>query len=148
MAKDALLDLNTLIERPAITIDGKRYEILSPEELSILDSQAFTFWGGEIEELSKTKGKENELAELVNKVASKVLVDVPSDLKAKLSDAQKFRVVEVFTMLLLRHKIGAVGVAAAVMKDMSPSTGEKSFPASSASSAETPRGGSKKRRRR
>ncbi|WPJ67965.1 hypothetical protein AUSSIE_42 [Sinorhizobium phage Aussie] len=148
MAKDPLLDLSTLIERPAITIDGKRYEILSPEELSILDSQSFTFWGGEIEELSKTKGKESELAELVSKVASKVLVEVPADVRAKLSDAQKFRVVEVFTMLLLRHKIGAVGAAAAVMKDLGPSIGEKSFPASSASSEETPRGGSKKRRRR
>lgn len=57
MAKDPILDLNTLIERPKITIDGVPYEILSPEELSILDSQAFTFWGGEIERLSKEKDK-------------------------------------------------------------------------------------------
>ncbi|RVN36990.1 hypothetical protein [Sinorhizobium meliloti] len=148
MAKDPILDLNTLIERPKITIDGTPYEILSPEELSILDSQAFTFWGGEIERLSKEKDKGEELSSLIDTVARKVLVSVPAAVFAKLTGAQKFRVVEVFTVLLLRDKMGAVGAVAQVMKGLAPSTGEKSSPASSGSSAETPAGGSRKRRRR
>ncbi|WP_457812951.1 hypothetical protein U8C33_32480 [Sinorhizobium meliloti] len=148
MAKDPILDLNTLIERPKITIDGVPYEILSPEELSILDSQAFTFWGGEIERLSKEKDKGEELSSLIDTVARKVLVSVPATVFAKLTGAQKFRVVEVFTVLLLRDKMGAVGAVAQVMKGLAPSTGEKSSPASSGSSAEIPAGGSRKRRRR
>ncbi len=148
MAKDPILDLNTLIERPKISIDGTPYEILSPEELSILDSQAFTFWGGEIERLSKERDKGEELSSLIDTVARKVLVSVPAAVFAKLTGAQKFRVVEVFTVLLLRDKMGAVGAVAQVMKGLAPSTGEKSFPASSGSSGETPAGGSRKRRQR
>ncbi|RVG94839.1 hypothetical protein CN221_14780 [Sinorhizobium meliloti] len=151
MAKNPILDLNTLIERPKIAIDGTPYEILSPEELSILDSQSFTFWGGEIEQLANEKGKEEELKSLIDTVARKVLVGVPADVFAKLSGAQKNRVIEVFTMLLLRDKIGAVGAVAQVMKGLAPAsplTGERNSPASSASSAETPAGGSHKRRRR
>lgn len=148
MAKDPILDLNTLIERPKISIDGTPYEILSPEELSILDSQAFTFWGGEIERLSKEKDKGEELSSLIDTVARKVLVSVPAAVFAKLTGAQKFRVVEVFTVLLLRDKMGAVGAVAQVMKGLAPSTGEKNSPASSGSSAETPAGGSRKRRQR
>ncbi|RVI59106.1 hypothetical protein [Sinorhizobium medicae] len=153
MAKDPILDLNTLIERPKIAIDGTSYEILSPEELSILDSQCFTFWGGEIERLSEDKDKGAELSSLIDTVARKVLVGVPPKVFAKLTGAQKFRVVEVFTVLLLRDKMGAVGAVAQVMKGLTPSPknpsiGEKSSPASSGSSAEIPAGGSAKRRRR
>lgn len=148
MAKDALLDLNTLIERPTIAIDGKKYEIRSPDELSIIESQQFTFWGAAIEELSQEEGKEEELQVLIDKVADAVLIGVPANVRAKLSGVQKHQVIEVFTVLLLRRKIGAVGAAAQVMKDLAPSIGAKKSPASSASSVEPPRGGSKKRRLR
>lgn len=162
--KELLLDLETLIERPTITIDKKPYEILSPEELSILDSQRFTSWGARIEKLSQEANdlaedalKENaeELRALVDKVVRKVLVDVPDDILAKLKDAQKLRVVEVFTMLLLRHRMGAAGAAANVMKGlgqtpenqspetqaMNQSIGEKPSHGSSGSSEATPTGG-------
>jgi hypothetical protein len=33
-----LLDLDTLVVRPKIKIDGKPYEILSPDELPVLTS--------------------------------------------------------------------------------------------------------------
>ena len=150
MAKTPLLDLTTLIERPRISIDGTSYDILSPEELSILDSQAFTFWGAEIERLAKEKGEEEakELAALIDTVAKKVLVGVPPDIFAKLTGAHKFRVVEVFTMLLLREKVGAVGAMAQVMRGMIPSTGAKNSPGSSATTAVPPTGGSRKRRPR
>lgn len=148
MAKEPLLDLNTLIERPKIAIDGKDYEILSPEELSILDSQGFTFWGGEIERLSQDKEKASELEALIDTVARKVLVSVPASVFGKLSGSHKFRVVEVFTVLLLRDKMGAVGAVAQVMKELSPSTGAKKSLASSVSTAAIQAGGSKKPRRR
>ena len=42
---DPLLDIKTLTERPVIAIDGERYEIISPDELSIVDSARFEQWG-------------------------------------------------------------------------------------------------------
>lgn len=51
MSAPPLLDLNTLITRPTIVIDEKKYEIISPEELSILDSQRMVTRGQRMEEL-------------------------------------------------------------------------------------------------
>ena len=55
MAMQPVLDLNTLIERPKIRIDGVPYELFSIDELSILDSQRLAGWGKEIEALAKAE---------------------------------------------------------------------------------------------
>ena len=143
--QDPLLDLNTLIERPTIAIDGKRYEILSPDELSILDSQRFERWGRQIEVLAATDDKPAELDKLIDKVTGAIMVGVPDDVRARLSKGHKVRVIAVFTGLLLGDQVGAAG---ATLKVMSRSIGAKSSPASSASSAARPAGGSRKPRRR
>lgn len=147
--QDPLLDLNTLIERPTIAIDGKHYEILSPDELSILDSQRFETWGRRIEALAKEDGKgddkSDELNALIDTVTDKIMVGVPDGVRAKLSNGHKLRVLAVFTGLLLGDQVGAAG---ATLKVMSRSIGAKSSLASSASSAARPAGGSRKRRRR
>lgn len=109
MSQPPLLDLNTLIERPKIKIDGKDYEIFSPDELSVLDSQRFTIWGTQLEKLGADKSKADELEILIEKAARAAFVDIPDDVFAKLSGMQKLSVVEVFTMLLLRKKMGVAG---------------------------------------
>lgn len=141
--QDPLLDLNTLIERPQIAIDGKRYEILSPDELSILDSQRFERWGRQIEELARDDSRSAELDALIDKVTDQIMVGVPDVVRAKLSKGHKVRVIAVFTGLLLGDQVGAAG---ATLKAMSRLIGEKSFPASSASSAGRRTGGSAKPR--
>lgn len=143
--QEPLLDLNTLIERPTIAIDGERYEILSSDELSLLDTQRFERWGRQIEALAKDDDKADELNALVAKVSDRIMVGVPDELRSKLSNAHRLRVIAVFTGLLLGEQLGAAG---ATLKVMSRSIGASSFPASSASSAARPAGGSKKRRRR
>ncbi|MDF1778733.1 MAG: hypothetical protein P1V13_22145 [Rhizobiaceae bacterium] len=142
--QEPLLDLNTLIERPKIKIDGKTYEILSPDELSILDSQRFETWGRRIEALAKDEDKSDELDTLIDQVTGKILIGVPQDVWAKLSKGHKVRVIAVFTGLLLGDQLGAAG---ATLKVMSRLIGEKSSPASSVSLAATRAGGSKKHRR-
>ncbi|MBZ0164565.1 MAG: hypothetical protein K8H74_17865 [Notoacmeibacter sp.] len=143
--RQPLLDLTTLIERPTIAIDGKSYEILSPDELSILDTQRFENWGREIQALCQDEERGEELNALIDTVAARIMTGVPDDVAAKLTSAHRMRVIAVFTGLLLGDQVAAAG---ATLKAMNRSTGERSSPASSGSSAVRQAGGSKKRRRR
>lgn len=138
-----LLDLDTLIKRPSILIDGTRHELVSPDELSVLVSHRMGVNGRRIEELSKGEEESDgaELDQLITTVAKDILIDVPDDVFARLSGAHKWAVVDVFTGLLLRNKLGVAGAMATVMG--LPQIGERLSPASSGSSAVTPAGGSK-----
>ena len=133
---DPLLDIETLIVRPEAEIDGKRYEILSPDELSVLDAQRFALWAKKLHELQGTGEESPELDELVATIARKVAVGVPDDLFAKLTGQHRIAVVEVFTGLLLRRRAGVAGAVRTAMG--SPSTGASSFPGSSGSTAGAP----------
>lgn len=140
-----LLDLNTLIDRPKIAVDGELYEILSPDELTVLDTQRFENWGREIQALGQDEKRETEFQALIDKVARRIMVGVPDAVAAKLSTSHQLRVIAVFTGLLLGDQVAAAGAA---LKAMNQSTGAKSSRASSDSSAARPAGGSPKRRRR
>lgn len=150
---EPLLDLSTLTVRPLIAVDGARYELLSPDELSILDSHRLGQWGRRIQELAEAEGAEAEaeLETLVGKAARKVAVGVPDDVWAQLSGAHKQAIVDVFTGLLLRNRLGVAGAiakAAGVTLPMEMggnSTGASSFPGSSGSTAARPSGGWRKR---
>lgn len=141
MATDQVLDITTLVKRPKIKIDNKLYDILSVEELSVVDNQRFALWGQDIQKLVADKDKSAELEELITDLARKVLVKVPDNVFAKLSGTHRFEVVEAFTMLLLRRK--AI-VAGAIAKTMGLATGEALSPGFKGSSGDTPDGGSSK----
>lgn len=106
---DVILNLDTLIVRPTIEIDGKRYEILSVEELSVLDSRRFNLWAAKLDTLQRSEEDSPELDELVDTIARKVLVGVPEAVLARLSGTHKIAVVEVFTGLLLRNRMSVAG---------------------------------------
>jgi hypothetical protein len=149
-ANEPLLDLSTLTVRPLIAIDGARHELLSPDELSILDSHRLGQWGRRIQELAEAEGAdaEAELEALVDKVGRKVAVGVPDAVWAKLSGAHKQAIADVFTGLLLRNRLGVAGAiakAAGVTMPTEISIGANSFPGSSSSTAAIPAGGWKKR---
>ncbi|ADZ70124.1 hypothetical protein [Polymorphum gilvum] len=152
-----ILDLETLITRPVIRIDGRTFELLSADELSILDSAWFTARGREIEQLAGSDDQEGAEA-LVGEVARRCLVDVPDDVFARLSGSQKMAIAEVFTRLLLRRKMRVAGAIATAMlasgetgketaKPEPKRTGATSSRASSGTTAETRTGGSARRRR-
>ena len=149
-----LLDLDTLIVRQGILIDGVRYEIMSPDELSVLDSHRFSIWGRRIEDLSKlpepSTDELSELEELYELVSRAVFVDIPDAVFAKLSGTQKVQVVDVFIVLLLRSKLGAAGAMATAMGTNLANlwNGERPSRASSGSSAGHLAGGLWKRLRR
>lgn len=110
---EPILDLATLIERPTIDIDGTRYEILSPDELSVLDNRRFGLWAQQLEALQQGDALDPELAELVTTIARKVLVGVPGDVFDRLSGTHRIAVVELFTGLLLRSRMRVAGAVSA-----------------------------------
>lgn len=143
-----LLDLSTLIERPVIRIDGIGYEILSPDEISIIDGHRLGVWGRRINVLAESDDAdaEAELEQLIDKVARKVAVGVPGEVFAKLSGANKQAIADVFTGLLLQARLGVAGAIAKAAgmlpnETASSGTGERSFPGSSASTAGNRAGG-------
>jgi hypothetical protein len=137
---EPLLDLSTMIERPRIRIDGVAYEIRTPEELTLFQSQQFTLWGKELEALGAAPEKADELEALVRRVVTAVTVEVPPAVLGKLSTSQLMNIVEVFIGLLLGRRLRLAGALAAQV--VSRSTGAKSSPGSSTPSAASPAGGS------
>ncbi len=111
-----LLDLNTLIERPKITIDGEPYEILSPDELTVVDHHRFAAWGKRIDKLmardTLTKAQEKELGRVLGDLGDRIMVGVPEGLRGKLSDAQRMAVAEVFTRLPLQQRLERLAAGA------------------------------------
>ncbi|MFZ5749102.1 MAG: hypothetical protein ACOY45_15765 [Pseudomonadota bacterium] len=112
---EPLLDLDTLVDRPTVEIDGTRYEILSIDELSVLDNRRFSLWAQQLDQLQQGDAIDPELETLVDTIARKVLVGVPDDVFARLTGTNKIAVVEVFTVLLLRGRGRVAGAAAKAM---------------------------------
>lgn len=155
----ALLDLDTLIDRPRIRIDGTLYEILSPNELSVIDSHRFAVWGRRIDSLNRAGNKADEaivedqaaeLEALVTKVSQRIAVGVPADVFAKLPGKQRWAIIDVFTALLLRTQLKVAGAMKAAtgptpdwMLELSP-TGAASSRAFSGSTADGRRTGWKR----
>lgn len=145
MADDVLLDLDTLIVRKTIAIDGEHFEILNPDELSVMTSFELSRRGKRIDELvaGATPSKPDELDELVTQTSRTVLVDVPAPVFEKLSGTQKLAIVDVFTGLLVRSKLGVAGALAKALDQQS--IGGSASPAFSDSMAASPIGGWRKR---
>ena len=148
MAGQPLLNLDTLIVRQTIAIDDEIYEILSADELSVLASHRFSIRGRQIDLLQASEDEEDSptLDELIDKVARDLVVDIPSEVFEKLTGAQKWAIVDVFTGLLVRSKLGVVGAMATAMGTLP--IGATSFPDSSVSLAASRDGGWRKRLRR
>lgn len=145
-----ILDLSTLIERPKIVIDGQHYEIMSPEELSVLDHHRLGAQGRRLDELMGLDrlddNEERELSDLLGSISDFIMVDVPTDVRLKLTDAQRMEISEVFTALPLRKHLTVMAEAMQVAE--AKSIGGKRRRASNASTAVRRTGGSTKRQSR
>ena len=147
MAKDPILDLSTLIDRPFINIDDTRYELFTEDELSIADSHWFSAKGAEIEKLAA--GDDDQAMDIaVSELAERCLVNCPAEVFNGLSGTQKLAITEVFTRLLLQRKARQAGAIAKMILDNQKKTptGAKSSHGSNVSSAALRTGGSSKPR--
>lgn len=156
----ALLNLDTLVVRPVISIDGKKYEILSPDELPVLTSHMLASKGQRMEELTGKRdldeAEREELVEVVTAISDTIMSPISETVRAKLSGAQRHAVIEAFSTLLLTKRSGT---AAAMLRSLLPaipttaehdekSTGAKPSRGSSASTAGRRAGGSRTPRSR
>lgn len=136
-----LLDLATLVAREHILIDGARYELRSPGELSLAEALRFQRWGRQMEALREDDSAEAlaQLEAITAEAARAILVDVPEAVFAKISGTQRAAIIEVFSALLLRetlHLAGAIETAAGPKaRALVSPIGEPSSPGSSASTA-------------
>ena len=132
MAKSTapVLDLDTLIKRPIIIIGGVRYEILNPDELSVVDHHRLTTQGQRLdalmsdEEMDETT--EQEVSQLLVEITDWIMVGVPPEVRAKLSDAQRMDIGSVFTALPLRKHLMSIMEEAGVKPGKMPIGGRRS----------------------
>ncbi len=148
-----VLNLSTLIERPMITIDQTPHEIVSPDEMSLLDTQRAASLGRRLDKLTRADDlnptMQKQLAETLDALCDIIMAPIPKDARAKLTDAQRMAVIEVFTMLSLARKTKLAGAAATsmvkaqaeAMTTETGATGDSSSPGSSGSTAATPEAG-------
>ena len=148
---EPLLNIDTLIERPLVKIDGELHEIVTSQELPLMVSQKVAVLGRRLDTLMKTEdldvAGQKLLASTLDKIADIVMAPVPIEVRAKLTQAHKLAVLEVFTMLSLGQKVRLAGammrqaVEKAAPTTETMATGEASSPGSSGSSAATPSAG-------
>lgn len=144
-----LLDIETLIVRPAIMIDGVRHEITAPDELPLDISHLMAAKGRRMQQLQTSEAlnrdQRAELEAIVRQLADIIMEPIAEAVRAKLKPAQQLQVIEAFTALLLKKRLasatamvgGQQGIAAAMeaLAGAKPSTGESSSPGSSGSTA-------------
>lgn len=99
-----LLSLDTLVKRETIAIDGIAYELRSRDELSLIDAQQFQFYGKQLDQIQRRGGKlTREQAEkgrlALDRMLSIAVIDLPDDVRSRLSDRQKAAIVEAFISL-------------------------------------------------
>ena len=142
-APDNILSLETMFVRPKIKIDGAEYEMTAPSELSIEQNYRLSDLGRKLSNLRGTSGlapaQQRQLTETLGAICDIILEPIPEEVRHKLSDSHKLSVTEVFTMLLSEERLKLAG--GTVLKMLNKFIGEKSFPGSSASTAEAPKAG-------
>jgi hypothetical protein len=130
MAKQPILDLDTLVERAPVRIDGQLYEMLNPAELSILDLHRFGAAGAELANLREigadpTDEQMNAVSETLRRMV-RMILRAPDEVLDRLTDVHRFRVVQAFNGLTLSGPADGVSEPEAVAAQPSQPTSEKS----------------------
>lgn len=135
----SILDLDKLVERPQIAIDGQLYELAAPDELSVIERHRVTSKCRRFERLMEQENldevEEIELAASLQDACGIILKHVPEEIRGQLSDNQRLQVLDVFSMLSLRNRVRNAAAAAANQ------IGENSSAGSNDSTEATPDGG-------
>jgi hypothetical protein len=124
-----LLDLDTLISRPTVRIDGVDYELLSPNEVSVLDYRRLTRPGVrmvEIENLADPTPDEKAEYERILDTQCRQILLAPDEVHARLRSAERDRILATFLRLRERwmRQVTQTGATpAAATPDAEPTTG-------------------------
>lgn len=137
---DNLLDLTTLIEQPTISIDGVQYEILHPDQLSIVDAHHLQSMALRIEKITKQPDIDDDgaadLSAMVIDLSDRIMIGVPPEIRAKLTEAQRLVVAEVFMTIPRAQSRATRRKAKAAKPKANRSVGSKPRSGASGSMAE------------
>ena len=104
MARKTLMELTTDVpERPQIKIDATVYEMKSREDLGLRQDAEFR---GVVAEFSAAQpsGDWQRMASLLDAMVKFAVIGITDDVLAKLSDAKKLKIVEVFTKEIAENR--------------------------------------------
>lgn len=97
MAPKTLLELTTdAPERSAIKVDGKTYELRSRDDLGLKEDAEFRRLMKEFADAQPGQDWE-KMASFLNSMVKTVVIDIPDEVLAKLSDGKKLKIIEAFT---------------------------------------------------
>jgi hypothetical protein len=107
MAEREILDLSTGVERPTIRIDGKAFEMRTPDEFSWHQNQMISKNGRRFQNLVKrmetddglTDEETRKLQDLSKDMVDQVVVDLPEEIADKLKPLHQLKIFEAFTKL-------------------------------------------------
>lgn len=102
MADESLLDLETAeTERPFLTIDAKKYDVNTTDDLGITALAKISAIGKRIAKImgkgDLTEADASEAQKNMTLVVNLIVVDLPADIEAKLKDGQKMAIINAFT---------------------------------------------------
>jgi hypothetical protein len=151
MADKNILDLTTDVDRPVVTIDAIAYPLRTARDLTLQDFkhlERISVRTGDLLSRTRTLTKdENRELELRLKEVTKIALDAPGSVLAKLTAIQRVMVFKVFTELLTPTLILAARAIATNQTAGAPSPGTKQSPGSYASTAGLLKRGRRGRRR-
>lgn len=120
-----ILDLKTLTSRQQVRIDGRLYELRSPDELSLLayrqHAARFVRLGALLQKKSINATESKEQAALLDGLC-RLILDAPPQVHARLHDGQRLQIAEVFSRLL-RTRRTARGPRASTTRSATRSRG-------------------------
>jgi len=103
-SKEPILNLDTLVERRTVAIDGKPYELVNAAELSILDYHRIGNQGRNVEAImAQQEDLSDDQVQAVRTLLDsmcKVLLLAPIEVHARFTDNQRLQIVGAFTGLL------------------------------------------------
>lgn len=103
MAQKYDLDLSTTVERPNIRIDGKNYQMYHPQELDLASQYALQALAEKARAIQGKKDPTRDDLAVLSTVAREslpeIMVNAPKAVLARLSDDQRFQIIDVFNGL-------------------------------------------------
>ena len=141
---EPLLDLSTLAPtRPTIRIDGTEYQMHVMDDFGAVELYHLNVLGEEavkiqrVRQKGRTEQQAIDFSENLSKQVNMMIIDLPDEVLAKLTDPMKGQILKVFSDTAGQNTEKEVDKEAEARP-----TGEKSSPDSSDSTGETPEDGS------
>jgi hypothetical protein len=101
--KTPILDLDTLVDRPVVKIDGHEYELLTHDLLAPIDghrmSRSYARIGVLLDQPTLSDDEERELEALPDRMCRLVL-DAPDPIHAALTSKQRMAILSTFSNVL------------------------------------------------